>query len=201
MKYYKLNMKSIFVVGAVAAIQLNQHFAEGLTENEAIGDLSFPQVVAQRASEQGSGVRAKWVELPDCGNSLGANDVPLRNDLTNAAIATCKGYWKNPPTSGTWATNWEGSVVTQPIVREDPQKYSRLGKTNDWQPRQWANSTIADQEHHVTIYKDVDPPAALLAQRGWVELPNCKGAAGEVKLADDLDNATWATCKSATPSA
>ena len=70
-----------------------------------------------------------------------------------------------------------------------------MGKTNDWQPRQWANSTIADQEHHVTIYKDVDPPAALLAQRGWVELPNCKGAAGEVKLADDLDNATWATCK------
>jgi hypothetical protein len=29
----------------------------------------------------------------------------------------------------------------------------------------------------------------------WVELPNCKGQAGEIKLNDDLTNATVATCK------
>ena len=51
-------------------------------------------------------------------------------------------------------------------------------------------------------------PAALLkfidssadenaAQRGWVELPDCTGAAGEVKLFLGKENATSATCKSA----
>ena len=130
--------------------------------------MSFPQVVAQRASAEGSGVRARWVELPDCGNTLGPNDVALRNDLTNAAIATCKGYWRNPPQSGTWQTGWEGSVVTQPIVREDPSKYVRAGATTSWQPRQWANSTIADHEHHVTIWKeDFSIPAVeSLSQKG-----------------------------------
>ena len=29
----------------------------------------------------------------------------------------------------------------------------------------------------------------------WVELPDCKGQAGEIVLAEDLMNATSATCK------
>jgi len=39
-----------------------------------------------------SGVRARWVELPDCVGATGTdNSVPLRDDLSNAVIATCKG--------------------------------------------------------------------------------------------------------------
>lgn len=37
-------------------------------------------------------------------------------------------------------------------------------------------------------------PKALVQER-WVELPDCTGAAGEVVLAEDLQNATSASCK------
>ena len=32
-------------------------------------------------------------------------------------------------------------------------------------------------------------------EKKWVELPDCTGDPKEVKLLDDLANATWATCK------
>jgi len=38
-----------------------------------------------------------------------------------------------------------------------------------------------------------------LIQRHWVELPNCKSDNGEVKLADNLENASIANCKNPTP--
>jgi len=46
---------------------------------------------AQAASKEGSGVRARWVELPDCVGTSADATVPLLDDLSNALIATCKG--------------------------------------------------------------------------------------------------------------
>jgi len=74
-------------------------------------EVSFIQTTAQSAARSESGVRARWVELPDCRhwcNFLSADKckpdlenpldgqprgdyIPLRDDLANAIIATCKG--------------------------------------------------------------------------------------------------------------
>lgn len=51
-------------------------------------------------AQEGSGVRARWVELPDCPNNgpLPSGTIALMPDLSNAIIATCKHYtWVQPP--------------------------------------------------------------------------------------------------------
>merc|ERR1711912_72054 len=55
---------------------------------------------AMLTAQVGSGVRARWVELPDCPNSgpLPSGTIALMPDLSNAIIATCKHYtWVQPP--------------------------------------------------------------------------------------------------------
>jgi hypothetical protein len=47
-----------------------------------------PQFMAQAQA------KARWVELPNC-NTLQADDVPLKADLSNAVFATCKSYNPN----------------------------------------------------------------------------------------------------------
>ena len=72
-------------------------------------DQEFIQTVANSAAGSRSGVRARWTELPDCRHWCNHLDVdgapndpagdgqpgsiyiPLRDDLANAIIATCKG--------------------------------------------------------------------------------------------------------------
>ena len=64
-------------------------------------NFNFIQTAALAAAEEGSGVRARWIELPDCGET-GKLDfkkpifeqeiIPLAKDLHNATIATCKAY-------------------------------------------------------------------------------------------------------------
>ena len=65
-------------------------------------------VFAMAAAREGSGVRARWMELPDCGPVGKLNlkvpvydqeIIPLKGDLTNATVATCKSYDPNlmPP--------------------------------------------------------------------------------------------------------
>jgi len=98
------------------------------------------------AARAGSGVRAKWVELPECSkfcNFLDATTgkvnlanplpdqpagdyIPLRDDLANAIIATCKGpepgYGPNacPPATpppagdGNWVAN-APSTIYDPV--------------------------------------------------------------------------------------
>jgi len=93
--------------GAVNSVQLNQAFATGMNGDEDLAeDITMkgdkfhyiqhpPQNVvafAQAASRSGSGVRARWIELPDCTGQAGADTtIPLKDDLSNAIIATCKG--------------------------------------------------------------------------------------------------------------
>jgi len=93
--------------GAVNSVQLNQAFATGMNGDEDLAeDITMkgdkfhyiqhpPQNIvafAQAASRSGSGVRARWIELPDCTGQAGADTtIPLKDDLSNAIIATCKG--------------------------------------------------------------------------------------------------------------
>jgi len=94
---------TIALIGAASAMSINR---ESLPE-----DASFMQVTASAAAKSESGVRARWVELPNCFNKWcnflsdetgkpndppSANQPsgdfnPLRDDLANAAIADCKG--------------------------------------------------------------------------------------------------------------
>lgn len=57
-----------------------------------------------------TGAKAKWVELPDCptGAGLTPDDVPLKDDLSNAIIATCKAY---SPTTETTVTEEGPSAI------------------------------------------------------------------------------------------
>ena len=58
-----------------------------------------------------------------------------------------------------------------------------------------------DESQIVQIYQNVDDPEDIsviqftAAPKGWVELPDCTGATGEVVLAFDKANASSATCK------
>jgi len=106
-------------------------------------DSSFVQMTARASAREGSGVRARWVELIDCSKwcnfvddvTLKAMDppvdgqpagpyIPLRDDLANAAIATCKGPEPGygaaacpPPTPAPPAGGW---VATPAKVIYDP---------------------------------------------------------------------------------
>jgi len=106
----KYSLAVALLVGATQAVKLR--FAEGLDGNEDLGieinmntgiygqpqEKNTQQSFAQAAAKAGSGVRAKWVELPTCPlGQLGADVVPLKDDLSNAIIATCKGYQPGVP--------------------------------------------------------------------------------------------------------
>ena len=53
----------------------------------------YQQGLAQAAAAVGSGVRARWIELPDCPyGGLTSEQIALRTDLSNAIIATCKSW-------------------------------------------------------------------------------------------------------------
>ena len=87
--------------GGIEAVKL--HFASGLQETEANDDgfeAERERTYAMLTAQEGSGVRARWVELPDCPNNgpLPSGTIALMPDLSNAIIATCKHYtWVQPP--------------------------------------------------------------------------------------------------------
>ena len=218
---------SVAVV-ATAAIHLNSLY-----------DVEFVQATAELASREGSGVRARWVELPDCSTQRWGNYtagdgsfIPLKEDLSNAIIATCKHFnwttgatqWTAPP-----AANYtDGDMVYDNVIKtnnsgvvipahehqvtqqengnvEQPGDGSAGPVTNIWNMTgrkasgtQWEP---LDESLTVQIYHDIDYPEDVSViqmapkPKGWVELPDCKGGKDEVKLADDVSNASVATCK------
>lgn len=50
---------------------------------------------------------------------------------------------------------------------------------------------VPEEDVVIPITKEIN------SEKKWVELPNCTGAAGEVPLYLNRENATWATCKKA----
>lgn len=94
-------MKSFIVLslflGSQSALRLNQQYATGMNGDEDLGEdiimKGAPFHYNQGKPASLLQLNSKWVELPDCGyGTLGADEVPLASDLSNAIIATCKGY-------------------------------------------------------------------------------------------------------------
>lgn len=89
--------------GGIEAVRLN--FASGMQDTEQYDasddfEADRERTYAMLTAQEGSGVRAKWVELPDCPNNgpLPSGTIVLMPDLSNAIIATCKHYtWVQPP--------------------------------------------------------------------------------------------------------
>ena len=88
-------MKTTLAIAALimgsSAVRINERFAEGVEDVDEI-DIPNQAEYAMIAAKEGSGVRARWIELPDCGVNVTAADVPLKDDLSNAIIATCKSH-------------------------------------------------------------------------------------------------------------
>ena len=100
MKYIVIGL----LVGAISSMKLN--FATGMNGDEDMAEditmkgdkfhynqnKAYGIALAQAASRSGSGVRARWIELPDCVGAVGTDtSIPLKDDMSNAIIATCKG--------------------------------------------------------------------------------------------------------------
>lgn len=117
--------------------------------------------LAQAAARAQSGVRARWVELPDCVGATGANNsVPLKDDLSNAVIATCKGK-----RAGVYDPNAQYAAdQTLPAnLPDDPTAgNANAGQqlVNDPAPQIWDARVTAKKhnfeewEHHVTQTQD-----------------------------------------------
>ena len=119
-----------------------------------MGPSSFAQSTGMAAAKAGSGVRAKWIELPDCSTWLykldiygkpiaGAADyIPLRDDLSNAIIATCKGpepvHGPNNSTGDAAASTDDTSSTW--VANTVPHIFDPVWKTS---------TTIPDHEHQV----------------------------------------------------
>jgi hypothetical protein len=107
-------MKKAFIIaalfGGIEAIKVQ--FASGITEQDTEPADDFEaereRTYAMLTAQEGSGVRARWVELPDCPNNgpLPSGTIVLMPDLSNAIIATCKHYtWTAPVVTTTTPDN------------------------------------------------------------------------------------------------
>ena len=103
----------------------------------------------------------KWVELPNCAGAQGEDaSVPLKADLSNVTIATCKGT----PGPATPKTPEQPKVGQQPV----------------WDPIQVAKDhKFKDSDHHVTLNPGVDPTdgmeGPLTPKHAAVPEPDVKG--------------------------
>ena len=152
------------------AIALFLGSASTMTVNhDLVGDdSSFVQITAASAAKAESGVRARWVELPDCRhwcNFLSADKcepnldapafgqpegyyIPLRDDLANAIIATCKG-----PEPGC------GPAACEMPVAPSPGGWMARPLTTIYDPV-WKTSTVIPNHEHQVQGAGVHDPTA-----------------------------------------
>ena len=90
------------------------------------------QIASSAAAKEGSGVRARWIELPDCKSAavLSLPDIALLPDLSNAIIATCKVF--------------KGIYITPPPTPPDTARRTDL---EIYDPVIHASVVIPDEEH------------------------------------------------------
>lgn len=154
-----MQKQSVIALLLSTANSINLGFSD-MPEGEYNLDASFVQVTAAAAAHSQSGVRAKWVELPDCRhwcNHLDddgkANDpvgdgqpgkiyIPLRDDLANAIIATCKGP---EPTYG-------AEACVDPEAPEPPAAFVPNAATQIFDGVWKTDTVIPDNEHQVNVY-------------------------------------------------
>lgn len=137
-------------LGSASALNINGKFSEMPSDSE------FIQVTSEAAAKSGSGVRARWVELPDCmhwcnfvddvtgkawdppiDNQPAGLYIPLRDDLANAIIATCKG-----PEPG-----YGAAVCIDPVAPTPPGGFVPNPATQIYDPVWKTTAVIPDSEH------------------------------------------------------
>ena len=110
----------------------------------------FATDVAQAAAQVDSGVRHRWVELPNCDSTgpLTAGDVALKEDLSNAVIATCKSYTFDPNATAP-QTLQEQPLPTPPSAEYEPKPiYDPVMHEVD------GPGAIPSHEHQVTQHQN-----------------------------------------------
>jgi hypothetical protein len=153
------------LIGATEAINLNSRFVNGVYGDEDLSEQlkelknkhaedvllqTSASVSAMAAAKAGSGVRARWIELPDCQDHVAWDDtdgnfdpnlagtsetIPLKADLSNAIIATCKG--PHAPRM----TPEDPEPITGP---NEPEERSQI-----YDPVWKSHFNIPDHEHQV----------------------------------------------------
>lgn len=158
----RFSLAVALLIGATDAINLNTNFVNGVYGDEDLSeqlkelknrqaeDASLLQISAAAAAKAGSGVRAKWIELPDCQDHVAWDDaqgkfdpslagtqetIPLKADLSNAIIATCKG-----PHAPRMTPQPQPPITGPNTVVERSQIFDPVWKTS---------ATIPDHEHQV----------------------------------------------------
>ena len=177
------------------------------------------QIASTAAAQEGSGVRARWVELPDCKSAatLALPDIELKADLSNAIIATCKvfkGIYPDPVPAVPDTTRRTDLQVYDPVIHTsiiipNEEHQVTIQEQGQVDPTGQGNNPVAD------VYNGIEQAARDQAgnkellqlsredssKTQWVELPDCSGASGEIPLVDDVEfghsplNASSATCK------
>jgi len=104
-----------------------------------------------------------WVELPDC-KAIGASDVKLEEDLTNATIATCKAHdakWVPPELAGA-----EEKEDAEPAAAAENYKLHKADPIYD--PIFHTKNPITAHEHQVVqqAQGQVEPTSGEAGPRG-----------------------------------
>jgi hypothetical protein len=152
-------------MASCSAMRLEHKWAVGYTDDDIhLGKVTPDQQDAlnkqfkkNKYAMVQTGADAKWVELPNCGyGTLAGDEVPLKDDLSNAIIATCKAY--NPT-----------ATAPAPPAAEPPATATyraQWGKDyNHWEPApiydavMYTSKPLVDHEHQVTQHQDghIDP--------------------------------------------
>lgn len=132
----------LFAEGVVGTEDLNLDISmnEGNIKGAKPIDDTFVMSAANAEAQEGSGVRARWVELPLCGFAAGNSSIPLEDDLSNATIATCK-----------------PNVIGQNPVYNGNTTYNSSGYTYEGVKPSFTNETA-----NMTFYYDGVPPSTPL---------------------------------------
>ena len=154
-----MQKQSVIALLLSTANSINLGFSD-MPEGEYNLDASFVQVTASAAAQAESGVRARWVELPDCRHWCNHLDddgkpndpagdgqpgtiyIPLRDDLANAIIATCKG-----PEPG-----YGADACVDPVPPTPPSGFVANPATVIFDSVWKTDTVIPDQEHQVNVY-------------------------------------------------
>ena len=127
---------------------------EGLAETE-IDNESFDSVVAAAAARPGSGVRAQWVELPDCApGPLKKGEIALEANHENASKATCKNHVATVPTNKNNNSGDSGDNKTQGLQEKPAPPI--------FDPVVTCSTPVKDSEHHCEQHEHMEPAAPTL---------------------------------------
>lgn len=138
-----MNKISIAVAALIGTASANQWIVDPSKFD------SFAQTTAGAAAASGSGVRAKWIELPNCQSLVIESAtgleyeptfgevIPLADDLSNAIIANCKG----PSVAKGISTPQTPTPITTNVPVPQSQIFDDVWKTD---------TVIPDAEHQVS---------------------------------------------------